>query len=99
MNRDFCSFGVAGDVGERLLHDAEQVRFGFVRQTTRELGLVIDLDTSALAKSVGEPAESRVQTEIVEDGRPQEMGELANVGDGCVDQLDAVVNLYTIGSV
>src|SRR6202041_2276697 len=41
------SGGMARDVGQGFLHDAEQVRFGFIRQTLFEFGSVLDFDAGA----------------------------------------------------
>ena len=47
--------GVARDVGQRFLHDAEQVRLGFIGQALVEFGSVIGFDAGALAET-GQPA-------------------------------------------
>ena len=96
MDGDPRGAGVARNVGQRLLHDAEQVRFGLIRQAAVESGSVIDLDAGALAETRHQPAQARVETEIVEDGGAQKLGQLAHVGDGLLHQLDAIVQARLI---
>src|ERR1035437_3797907 len=51
-NCDTRCVGVSRNVGQGLLHDAEQVRLRFIRQAAVEMRAVIDADARPLAKSL-----------------------------------------------
>lgn len=89
---DAGGLGVAGDVGERFLGDAEEMGFGFVGEADREGRVISDFDAGAFVEAFALPAEAGVETEVVKDGGAKELGEFADVFDGLVDQLQAVVD-------
>lgn len=55
-----------------------------------ETGFVVDGDPGALGKFFGEPAESGIEAEVVQDDRAQELGEFADVCDGFVNEMKVV---------
>ena len=56
--------GMPGNIGQRLLHDAEQMRFGLIGQASVEAGLVVNIDTGPLAKSLGQPSNAGVEASL-----------------------------------
>ena len=84
--------GVARHVGQRLLGDPEQVRFGLVGHARFEVRLEGYLQTRSLLNAVAEPAQAGLQTEIVEDRRPQQLRKFAHIANGLVDQLDGILD-------
>lgn len=87
---DACGVGVAGDVGERFLCDAEQVGFRFIGEADGDGGVVVDFDAGPFIETLALPAEAGVESEIVEDSGTEELGELSHVLDGFVDEMEAV---------
>ena len=57
----------------------------------------VSLDPRAMRESLREPAQRRFQAEVVQDGRPQQLGHLPHIADGFVHQPQAVVQTRGIG--
>jgi hypothetical protein len=66
-------FRMAGDIGQCLLRDPEQVSFQTFGHTPGEVRRVLDSDLRPLRKSLAKPAQPGVKTEIVENYRPQNL--------------------------
>ena len=83
-------FRMPGDVGEGLLGDAEEVRFRFICKPPRKVRVLIHYQTRALAEFFRQPAQSGIQAKIIQNDGPQQMRKFAYVGDGFIDQMQAV---------
>src|ERR1700722_20154181 len=67
--------GVAMDVGQAFLDQAEDGQFGVLRQSFRTGGdLQIDVDPAALRKAVDIPAKGGIQSHLIEQRGVQQMG-------------------------
>ena len=88
--------GVARDVGERLLGDAEAAGFYRRRQPFGEISdLEIEFQPAALREPARVASQGRRQSEIVEDGRVQVQREIADLLEQVVDDIDALADLET----
>ena len=82
--------GVARDIGQRLLRDAEKMSFRFVGEAPGIAGVYRHLDSGARGEAFRQPAQSGLQAEIVEDGGAQQLRHLAHVADGFIHQAEAI---------
>src|SRR5690242_7176306 len=74
-NPSHVATGVALDVGERLLSNAEKAHFQFGGKTAECIGQVeVYADTAALRETRGVPAQRGGQSELIEQRRVQEIG-------------------------
>src|SRR5580658_410512 len=83
--------GMPRHIGERLLRQAEQVRFGIVGQASGNSGLEFRLDSSAMREAFAEPAQRGFQAKIVKNCGTQQLRHLPYIADGFVHQSQAVV--------
>ena len=97
FDRDARGARMPGDVGQRLLHDAKQVRLGLIGEPSVKAGFVVHLDAGALAKPLSQPADARVQAEVVENRGPQQVRKLADILDRLIDQPAAIFQARRIG--
>ena len=85
-------FRVFGDVRERFLRDAVQGGLDSGRQRSIDGRLHGDEDSPALRDTVGQKLEGRNQSEVIEDGRPELMREIAQSNLDLVQQAPGVLN-------
>src|ERR1017187_2747554 len=78
------------DIGQGLLRDAEEMRFGFVGQAARVTGVHRYLDSGARGEAIRQPAQSCLQPKIVEDGGAQQLRHLPHIADGFIHQVEAI---------
>lgn len=55
--------------------------FRLLFQAPCDIRSITDLDFVALVKFLTEPGEGRLQSKIIEQGRPQQLGDLVRVAD------------------
>ena len=87
--------GIAMDVGEAFLHDAEQRHLDFGGETA-EIGemLTFELDAAALLKTFGVPADGGAETGFVEQRGMEQIGKRANFFADHANDLAAFVERF-----
>ena len=84
---------MAVDVGERFLHDTEECSLHVCREAAevgREFQLNVDL--AALGKTLDVPAQSRGQSQLIEQGRVKQVGDGAQFLGELLNQLETLAN-------
>src|SRR5436190_1583621 len=72
---------MTGNVSQRFLGDAKQLSFAFVTKPAAERSIQLDGNPGSLRKPIRQPAQARVQSEIIQDAGSKKLGYLANVLD------------------
>ena len=86
-DRSGVGAGVAGNVGEGLLDEAEDDRFEFGCEALRRKHHVeFEGDAGLLAEAPGMPCEGRFEPEIIEDARTELQGKFADRGEKFVGE-------------
>ena len=86
--------GVAGDVGQALLHDAVDREFDLTVQSRRvRVDLAVDGDAGAVAEPTGQFGQCADQPEVIQQAWAQFLGDPGDLGDGGADGFLGVAQL------
>src|SRR6185369_7465008 len=70
---------MTGNVGQRFLRDPKQLSLALVTKPAAERGIQLDWNPGSLGKPIRQPAQARVQSEIIQNTGSKKLGYLANV--------------------
>lgn len=89
FDRHALRLGVAHDVGECLLGDAETGGFEVRGQPRiRKIGTELHAEAAALGGLVGHPTQRRRQPQVVAHRRPQRQRQAPHLLDGVLNETD-----------